>query len=397
MKKVLMLTHSPSSFIISLSKAIQKQGIEVWILTPHIPNLKLYEEPGAVKIRYFRYAPNKYERLSFKGKIHRLVSKSFLNKILFPFFMISFIWSAYILTRRESIDIIHAHWWIPSGIVALLVSKLLRRPYIVTTHGTDAYIIKKFTILKPLAKLIFWKANFMTTVATVHKSILTTYLGVTPNKIEVFPMAADISLFYPKPVKKRKESIILSIGNLIKTKGYEYLIEAVDLLKRKGRRFRLIIIGEGPEEYLLKNKIHSLELDREIKILPFMFKPELNKFYNLCDIFVLPSLSEGVSVVVLEALACKKPVVATAVGGMRDIIENEVTGLLVPEKDSIALVNAIERVLDDGNLAEKISTTGYKEVIENYTLLKIAERTVEIYNRILYKQYMPFYIRPSDI
>lgn len=389
--KVLFLTHSfirkkgdsAGAFLFDLAQGFIKQGIEVTVVAPHENKLPTFECIDDLYIYRFRYAPYRYERLAYKGIMHKLARGNLSNRILIILFLISFLFKAYEIIIKRKIDIIHAHWWIPSGMVAFSLSALTNKPYIVTTHGTDITLLNNNSLLRILAKLTFKKSSYITSVASPHKSILSNQIGIDESKVDVLPMPVDPLLFYPQETKKPEGNIILSIGRLVKAKGFEYLIDAVNLLKFKGKRFHLMIIGDGPDKQLLQNKIKEHGLNNNIEIIPSMPRYKLNKFYNLCDIFVLPSLSEGVSVAVLEALACKNAVITTPVGGMCDIVIDNQTGLIVPQKNTSALANAIEKLLNDRKLALRLAENGYRLVKENFTPLKSAKRMQNIYCKVL--------------
>lgn len=400
--KVLVLTQSfiryksdiTSAYLFSLSKEIQTIGVDISVLAPHESSLPLYEKIDGIGIYRFRYAPCKFEGLAYRGNMHELVMRSFVNKIIFAMYLVYGTIKAIEVIRKEKINIIHAHWWVPSGIIALLVSRITGKPYIVTSHGTDVFMMRKLKILVPLAKMVFKKAKFITVVSNEMKSFLINDIVVPANKIEVFPMPCDFSLFYPidesegSHLPVREEKIILNIGRLIKWKGHNYLIKAIEFLKKKKHNVKLIIIGNGPEEMELKRQVKELNLEDCIEIIPFRPKNELNYFYNLCDVFVLPSitdslgLTEGLGLVSLEAMSCKKPVIGTNTGGIKDIIKDGETGLLVPEKDPQALADAIEKLLENKELVNKLAERGYNFVKNNFTVSKIAGKMVEVYKNV---------------
>lgn len=405
--KVLFLTQGfirkkgdmAGAFLFDLSKALFKKRVEVSVLAPHQKGLSLRERIDGIYVYRFRYAPARYERLAYGGRMHEMVMKGIFNKLLFVNFIVSFVLNALALTKREKIELIHAHWWIPSGVVALVVSRILGRPYVVTSHGTDVFILRKFQFLKPVARIIFKRASLITAVSNSIKSILVNEVGVSPHKIRVFPMPCDLSLFYPVFEESHRGRMacgqvqsgvkaVLSVGRLVEQKGFEYLVDAVKILKERGLSLNLTIIGEGPEEKSLRDRIGKLGLSEAIEIIPYQPKAKLNDFYNLCDVFVLPSITdskgeqEGLGLVLLEAMACKKPVIGTNSGGIPDIVKDLETGLLVPEKDSEALADAIEKLLKDKELANRLAENGYKFVLENFTPSKTAKKTIGAYKEV---------------
>lgn len=396
--KVLFITHSfirnkldfAGNFLFELVKGLQEKGIEIIVLAPHEKKLPLYEEIENVKIYRFRYAPVRYERLAYKSNMHELVDKGVINKFIFFAFVFYFIKNVLFIIKKEHINILHAHWWIPGGIAGAIAARITSIPYVLTTHGTEIFILRKFPFLVPLAKFTFHSANALTAASNPVKLLTGEYLRINPEMIAVFPMPYNNSLFYPKTMAKNDIPLVLSNGILVKRKGFKYLIEAVKILKEKqGKgKIKFIIIGEGPEEKPLKQKIQEYGLTEDIEILPYQPKSKLNDFYNSCDVFVLPAVAggqgekEGLGVVLLQALSCKKPVVATNSGGIPDIIKDKETGLLVPEEDPKALAEAIETLLKDKELSTKVAETGHKFVTENFTADKAAKKTIKVYSSV---------------
>ena len=397
--KILFLAHSfvrwkgdfAGAFLLELASGLQKQRLEIFVVTPHEQGLSSFEKIEGVPTYRFQYASPKLERIAYKGNMHELVLQNFLNKIVFIKYMFSCFLKTLAMAGKEKVDIIHAHWWVPSGIIALLVSKISGKPYIITSHGSDVFMMKKLKILIPLAKMVFKEATFITVVSSEMRLFLVNSIGIPADKIEVFPMPCDFSIFYPMDESRgthlpvREEKIILSVGRLIALKGYAYLINAIALLKKKGCNIKLIIIGGGPEENNLKKLIEEKDLEDCIEILGFKPKAELNYYYNLCDVFVLPSIidstgrQEGFGLVLLEAMSCKKPVIGTSTGGIKDIIKDGETGLVVPEKNPQALADAIEKLLENKELVNKLSENGYSFVRNNFTVSKIADKMIEVY------------------
>lgn len=376
---------SKAVFIITLYRELLKKGIHTLVIAPHLKNSKVYEEIRGIKVKRFRYAPSKYESLAYAGIMHERVINSLSGKLLFLFFVSSFILDALKYGKKAHIDLIHAHWWIPSGVVALVIAKMLNKPYVLTSHGTDVFLVKKFFPLKSLAKMIYSKSKLITVVSNSLKQVLTEEIGINPEKIKVFPMPCDLSLFYPVHVQS-KDKVILSIGRLTKQKGFDYLIEAIKILKERNINLNLIIIGEGREkEHILKHS-QELGLKEIVQLVPYQPKAKLNYYYNMCNIFVLPSITdlrgrqEGLGLVLLEAMACKKPVIGTNTGGIPDIVKDGKTGLLVPEKDSHALANAIEKLLKDKSLAKTLAENGYRYSTQKFSASKIAEYMFEVYS-----------------
>lgn len=183
---------------------------------------------------------------------------------------------------------------------------------------------------------------------------------------------------------------ILYVGRLIERKGVTYLLRAFPLVQ-KHVPVTLTIVGNGPLLEPLKAEAAALGLQGSVTFRVDVPERELMELYAACDVFTLPAIvdsrgdTEGLGVVLIEALSYMRPVVASRVGGIVDVILHEKTGLLVPEKDPHALADALVRVLTDRELAQRLAEAGHRHVQEVFDWTRIIERTEEIYRRILQK------------
>lgn len=377
---------SAGQFIFTLMRELSRD-FDIFVLAPHQKGLSTYEEMDGMKIYRFRYNLSSYENLAYRGDMHERILHSILGKISFIFFLLSFFFHGLRIVKKNRIDLLHCHWWVPGGMIGYLLSLFVPLKMVITTHGSDVFILRKFRWALPVAELIFKKAQFVTAVSTYLKFLISKDLGIDENKIFVFPMPFDTDKFYEIEEKKVKKGTILSIGRLIQRKGYDDLLKASRILKDEGVKFKLTIIGSGPEEKRLRKLILELNLKEHVTIIDSLPQRELNSYYNRSEVFVLPSITdwkkeaEGLGMVLLEAMACKVPVVATKSGGMVDIVFHEKTGLLVPEKNALALASAIKRFLEDENLGKKLAEEGYRFVHENFTPQATSKKLKAIYTK----------------
>jgi glycosyltransferase involved in cell wall biosynthesis len=164
---------------------------------------------------------------------------------------------------------------------------------------------------------------------------------------------------------------------LTKQKSIDTLIDAVALVPD----VRLTIIGDGPERAHLEQRAWDLNVQSRVEFLGALPQEQLPAHYATCGVFVLPSIREGMGLVLAEALLCGAPVIATNSGGVTDIVRDDETGLLFPERDARALANAIEKMLNDHALARRLAETGAARVHERYTSNRVAQQFIEIYAR----------------
>ena len=240
-----------------------------------------------------------------------------------------------------------------------------------------------------LAKSVREEADAITAHSNAARDFLVS-LGVKRNKIKVLPVGIDPEEFKPtteevltERVGINESRIILTVARLHPNKGLTFLIQAMSQLIEKAPSSRLIIIGRGPLENQIRELIHQLRLEAHITLLTeAISNEEMNKIYPGCDIFVLPSIREPFGRVILEAMSCGKPVVATKVGGPLDIVEDGQTGFLVEKANPSQLASRIAELLQDRKKIRDFGRAGRKRVVERFDWEKIAERYVKIYESV---------------
>ena len=403
-KKVLILAQSfvrkkkdiISAHLFVSARKILSLGYDVEVLAPHQRGLRFFEKIEDIIIHRFRYSLDRYERLAYHGNMQQLVRENLLNKLIFLFFLFSFFWKASKLAAKEETRLIHAHWWIPSGLVGVWVSRVTGKPLLITTHGTDIMILSSSKALRVLAGFVFSRADCITVVSTFLKQKLRSILQIPSTKIKVLPMPVDLESFspfekaglveaYPQgEAKKRKK--ILCVARYTKQKRLDTLLDALALLKEEGLNFEAILIGEGEEEENLKRMIENEALADRVSLLPLMSQEKLGHHYIESDVLVLPSVDEGFGLVLVEAQLCQTPVIGADSGGIPDIIESEKTGLLFPPGNARALAGSIKRILLEKELAGKLASNAYEKARTSFSPDNIAGAFVSIYDGLISKE-----------
>lgn len=212
--------------------------------------------------------------------------------------------------------------------------------------------------------------------------------GVSADKMTVFNNGTDPNFFFQKDVEQLKQKlglknkkILLTTTRLVKRKGVDRVIKALGKVVEKHPDLIYLIVGDGPEKENLRRLASRHQMENHIHFRGKVPYNELNDYYNLCDIFVMPSRTiepdvEGFGIVFLEAGACSKPVIGTYSGGIPDAVINGETGLLVDEADINQLSDAIIRILDDKDLAVRLGEGGRKRVLKEANWDVIAQKMV---------------------
>lgn len=296
--------------------------------------------------------------------------------------------------QKKRFDLIHAQFAYPPGLAALLAGKVLAKPVILSIQGGDGHwfgtccgyhrrVMK--TILRNSQALIIGTESFAQEVRDLNDE--------NPN-FTVLPGATNTDLFRQFSSKERTElrkhygvpldkTVIVSHGRLDWRKGIRELLEAFSRIRSIRNDVHLVLAGVGPNEREIAGLIDALELGHavtQLGYIDYLCAPEV---YGCGDIFCSPTYAEGFSNTIVEALATGLPVVATDVVGVRDVIVHGETGMLVPPQDSGALAAALEQVLDNPGLREKLIAAGHAAVESKWNWRRLSEELERIYLRVL--------------
>jgi glycosyltransferase involved in cell wall biosynthesis len=209
-------------------------------------------------------------------------------------------------------------------------------------------------------------------------------LGIPKNRIVYLPNSVDTNFF--KPGKNKEENLLLYVGRITELKGLHLLIEALKYLKKN---VRLVIIGPPDWNTSYYQKLlNTFERENakgkhKISYLGAMEQSEIVKWYQKASLFILPSFVEGFPVTVLEALSCGTPVVATNVGGIPEVIQNNETGILIPPSNPVSLAKAIDHLLENEDIRLEMTRRGREKVQKQYSLENACKKLRLIYKQLL--------------
>jgi glycosyltransferase involved in cell wall biosynthesis len=253
--------------------------------------------------------------------------------------------------RRFDAACLIGSWGFPDAVAVAAFSRILRVPLIIKTYGSDVNLHARYRFR---AAQMRWAMNLADAVICVSEALKQRLveIGVSESKIRVIPTGVDDELFSPMTKHEACGRIgcdvdrhfVLYVGNLLKTKGIHELFEAFASLAKERADVDLVVIGDGPETPWLSRQIRAAGLEGRVQLKGRIAHDALNPWFNAADLLCLPSYGEGLPNVVLEAMTCGIPVVATRVGGIPEIVTEE-TGELVAPCSSDALAGGIRRCL----------------------------------------------------
>ncbi len=257
-------------------------------------------------------------------------------------------------------DIIDAHYFYPDGVATARIAEKLGKPITITARGTDINLIPKFPRQRSMILEAARKADASITVARALKEEMVR-IGAVAEKIEVLRNGVDLETFQPldrQSIRNRMKlsgPVITSVGHLIERKGHHLVIEALSGIPDA----TLLIAGKGNALPALKERAAALGLENRVRFLGAVPHEGLADIYNAADVLALASSREGWPNVLLEAMACGTPCVATPVWGSSEIITTPVSGTLAPERSAGAIAKAIRAVLE--NPPDRTATRTYAE------------------------------------
>lgn len=382
---------STPNFVYELSNRLAK-GRKMVVLAPHDYNAAKYEKLGNIEIYRFQYfIPSKLQKVAYGAGIIPNIKNSFLAKLQVPLFLLSEFFAAKRLIKKYKPNILHAHWIIPHGAFAAIFKKIYKIPLVITIHGSDIFPLKNI-IFRHFQRFALSSCDVCTITSMATKNEVMTRFPGFGNKLNVIPMGVDIRLFSSKNIKPKyrkyhKNKIILFVGRLNEQKGVDYLIKAIPAIEEKVPNTMLLIIGEGSYKADLEKLASALKVSNYLEFLGAMPHENIVNFYNLADVLVLPSVTsnigtEGLGLVLLEAMSCGTCVIGTSTGGIKTIIKHNENGMLAKERDEADLAGKIIKVITDEKLRKKLSRNGAKFVRESYSWDAVAKKFERIYGNI---------------
>jgi glycosyltransferase involved in cell wall biosynthesis len=276
--------------------------------------------------------------------------------------------------NADSFDLVDAHYFYPDGVAAARVADELGLPLVITARGSDINSIGEIAFARQRMLRAADRAGALIAVSRALAQRMIE-LGMPRERTHVIRNGVDTNVFAPFPRAEARKRLglregrwVLGVGNLVPEKGFDLLIRAVSALQDT----RLLIVGEGPLRRDLVSLARKLAPDR-IEFRDNVPQAELRFVYSAGDVLALPSLREGWPNVILEAIACGTPVVASAVGGVSEIMGNDAVGLLVTGHTVDAWQGALDRALCNGFLSERLRRHalkfGWDEVVTHQCAL----------------------------
>lgn len=365
------------SFVLDSASGL-KEDFDITLLAPRVKDSVRQHRLDDVQIRRFAYFPRRWERLADDAIMPQLGKKPILWFQAISLTACMF-FAALRESRREGVALVHAHWILPAGLIAMMVARILRTPFIVTARGSDVFALNS-RLQRRAKQYVVTSADSL--VVTSHSMI--ERLGA--HQAVVQPSGIDLDKWKTavaprNPVFGR----VLFVGRLARNKGAHVAIRSLSGIPDA----HLHVVGDGPERPELESLARSAGVAERVRFIGHADRESLAQEYRHAMCIVIPSLigedgaQEGTPNVLGEAAACGVPIVASALSGLAECIEHEVTGLLVPPGDELGLREALQQLLENEQFRNELAHAGQSELAPILSVEKTLQTYRHLYRRAL--------------
>ena len=300
------------------------------------------------------------------------------------------------VSEHQKSQIIYVHWVLPSGLVAAWVAAIRKIPFVISVHGSDIYMAQSNWLFRTVASSIFKRASAVTACSPELRQSAIAMRA--PKTTLLLPYGADAEVFHPAPypLENRRvfgwseiEIVVASLGRLVYKKGFNILISALPEIVSRFPGVRLVVGGEGPLREELVREADRLGISNHVSFMGRIPWDHVQEFLASADIFVLPSIKDkygnvdGLPNVLLEAMSCGIPVIASDIGGITMAVENGRTGMVVPSGDSHALANAIVSLAEAPDKRKEIGQAARRSIVDNFSWNSVVLKLVDLFEQSL--------------
>jgi glycosyltransferase involved in cell wall biosynthesis len=385
------------NFVEALCEELVTQGQRVTVLAPWDPAYERQPEDHRVRFQLYRYAPvADWHRLGYMRTMQADVAMRRETYWLAPL-LFACGWRAIDRwARREQPDLLHAHWALPNGFLGALVARRLSIPLVVSIPGSDALVAAQNPLFRRMVRFAFDQAGLITANSRSLRDVAVRDLGADPGKFDLVVYGVDPAALTPSQdgVAALREElkipqdrvILLAVGRMVYKKGFDVLLQAFALLERSDTH--LVLIGEGDLWSEWRTLGQELGIDSRLHWMGNVSRDQISTYYNLADVLVMPSVTRpatGLSVCVMDAMACGKPIVASDAAGNPLVVRPEVNGFIVPERDPAALGDALARIVSDPRMRQRMGRASRHLVETEFGWPHVARHYIEQFQRLVHR------------
>ncbi len=386
-------SDTQATYVHDINRHLVRRGNKVTVVTPGDRTLPAEDNfDGVDVVRFPMELPSDltYGRVA-QGKVS--VLGRFARLAVMAHYMEAQYRATVAAARSHGADVLHAHWAIPTGPAAVLAAQRLKIPSVITMHGGDVYVNPeqgydfptRWYVRPPLR----WTLNHVDALTAITEDCRQHALraGAPDRSIHLIFNGTDLRRFSPSPNGRSVDprfgsQMIFACRQLFPRKGIRFLVEAVAQLKPRFPELKLVLAGDGFERPALVKLAEELGIGNDVTFLGWVPNVSLPQYYRAAAISVIPSLEEGFGIPAAEAMGCEVPVVASDAGGLPEVVEHGVTGLIVPRGDTSALAKAIESLLENPEQARRMGVAGRERALRLFDWDHSAEQFEQLYHEI---------------
>jgi glycosyltransferase involved in cell wall biosynthesis len=387
-------TDMRAIYVHDITRHLVQRGHRVLVVAPAGEGVALKDELDGVAIARFRLALP--DDLAYGNVAQSKVS--LVDRIVRMQVMAGYLWRQYRAmldcAKQFPVDVVHGHWAIPTGPALVSGSRKLGVPSVITMHGGDVYVNKAegydFATRWYVRPILRWTLTNASALTAISDDCVQHALraGASPGKIRLIMNGADLRRFSPGTEQAELEQpygpkMVFACRQLFPRKGIRFLIQAIAELRPRHPEIRLVIAGDGFERPQLEALADALHVRDITTFLGWVSNRELPRYLRCCAVSAIPSLEEGFGIPAAEAMGCEVPVVATDAGGLPEVVEDGVTGFVVQKGNATALAGAIDRLLSDPAMRERMGKAGRQRALARFDWMRATERFEELYRQLL--------------
>lgn len=364
---------SEPRFVYDLSRRLT-DVFNVIVLAPHAMGAKTDEVWDGMRIHRYRYAPAAWETLAYNGGISANLKQNRWKTLLLPLFFAGQWWALRKLLKTYPVATIHAHWLIPQGLVAALAlwGNSAKPALVCTSHGGDLFGLQGAISIR-LKRWVVQRCQALTVVSHAMLAPIHALAGANPPPVSVIPMGTDLQhTFVPNPQVSRAPNQLLFVGRLVEKKGLPYLLHALQLLLPQHPNLQLLVAGSGTAQADLMQLSETLGISQHVTFLGRLEHASLVRLYQTSTLAVFPFIQakdgdmEGLGLVMVEAMGCGCPVIASDLPAVRDVIEHAVTGQLVQAAQAATLAEDIDTLLRSPEQCTQLSQQALPKIRRHF-------------------------------
>jgi glycosyltransferase involved in cell wall biosynthesis len=379
-----------ATYVHDINRHLVRRGNQVTVVTPGdraLPAVDSFD--GVDVIRFPMELPSdlSYGHVA-QGKVSLL--GRFARLAVMAHYMEAQYRATIVAARERGADVLHAHWAIPTGPAAVLAARRLEIPSVITMHGGDVYVNPeqgydfptRWYVRPPLK----WTLSHVSALTAITEDCRQHALraGAPDRRIRLIFNGTDLRRFSPPADGKRADlrfgpQMVFACRQLFPRKGIRFLVEAVAQLKPRFPELKLVLAGDGFERPELVRLSEERGIADSVTFLGWVPNAALPDYYRAAAVSVVPSLEEGFGIPAAEAMGCEVPVVATDAGGLPEVVEHGVTGLVVPRGDTSALAEAIGALLQDPERRRRMGVAGRERALRLFDWDRSAEQFERLY------------------